>query len=119
MTSEMICVVEKMTKHSVAMALVGVVVLSACAQKADNIAPAAMSSVRYDAWSCSQLGRERAHIDEALPRVSAQQDSAATQDAVMVFLIGVPTSGGGVPGEVARLKGEQEAVRRAMVEKRC
>jgi len=36
-----------------------------------------------------------------------------------VFLIGVLTNGGGVSGEVARLKGEQEAVRRAMVQKRC
>lgn len=61
----------------------------------------------------------KAHIDTALPRIGAQQDKAASNDAMMVFLIGVPTSGGGVPGEVARLKGEQEAVRTAMVQKGC
>lgn len=58
------------------------------------------------------------HI-KALVRVSASQDKAASNDAVMVFLIGVPTSDGGTPGEVARLKGEQEAIRKSMVERSC
>ena len=63
--------------------------------------------------------KEKAFIDDALPRISAQQDAAADNDALMVFLIGVPTSGGGVKSEVALLKGEQEAVRQVIRDKNC
>lgn len=93
--------------------------LAGCAKKADNIEPAAISTAKYETWNCNQLTREKAFVDEALVRVSASQDKAASNDALMVFLIGVPTSGGGTPGEVARLKGEQEAIRRTMVAKNC
>ena len=90
-----------------------------CATKADNIEPAAISTAKYDGWSCRKMAKEKAFVDQALVRVSTSQDKAAETDAVMVFLIGVPTSGGGTPGEVARLKGEQEAIRRRMVERNC
>lgn len=93
--------------------------VSGCAKKADNIEPAAISSAKYEGWTCTKLTREKAFVDEALVRVSASQDKAASNDSLMVFLIGVPTSGGGTPGEVARLKGEQEALRRYMVERDC
>lgn len=104
----------------------GMVVLSAacmfvvgCAQPAERIEPAAISTAKYEGWNCQKLAREKAFVDEALVRTSATQDRAASNDALMVFLIGVPTSGGGVTGEVARLKGEQEALRRALVERNC
>lgn len=93
--------------------------LSGCAEKAANIEPSAISTARYDGWSCSKLNKEKAFVDEALVRVSADQDNAADNDALMVVLIGAPTSLGGVKGEVARLKGEQEALRRAMLEQNC
>ncbi len=121
--------------------LIAAVILSACAKKAENIEPAAISTAKYDGWNCKKLARETAFVDEALVRVSASQDRAALgkggvddqvlvrvsasqdraakNDAWMVFLIGVPTSGGGIPGEVARLKGEQEAIRRSMLERDC
>jgi hypothetical protein len=99
--------------------LLGALAISACAKKSDNIEPAAISTSGYDGWNCTKLAREKAFVDNALVRVSAQQDKAASNDAVMVFLIGVPTSGGGVPGEVARLKGEQEALRITMRDRGC
>jgi hypothetical protein len=90
-----------------------------CAPMAAEIEPAQISSVRYDDWSCAKIAKERAFVDEALPKISAQQDEASEKDALMVFLIGVPTSGGGIKSEVARLKGEQEALRRAHRDKEC
>lgn len=107
-----------MTKTTCAV-LAACVALSGCAQKAANIEPSAISTSKYSSWSCSQLVREKAFTDTALIRKSSAQDKAAQNDAVMVFLIGVPTSGGGIPGEVARLKGEQEAIRKAIIMKRC
>src|SRR6478672_11579183 len=87
--------------------------LSACAPYASDISPAPISSARYDGWSCSKLAKEQAFIDSSLARVSADQDHSANNDALMVFLIGVPTSGGGVKGQVADLKGQQIALHEA------
>lgn len=49
----------------------------------------------------------------------ADQDHSANNDALMVFLIGVPTSGGGVKGQVADLKGQQIALHEAMIQAEC
>lgn len=105
--------------RNVAVVFSAFLVLASCAEKAANIEPAAISTARYDGWNCSKLRKEKAFVDDALVRTSADQDKAADNDALMVVLIGVPTSGGGIKGEVARLKGEQEALRRAMVERSC
>lgn len=101
--------------------ILGIALLSlvACAEKAANIEPAAISTAKYDGWSCRKLFKEKAFVDEALVRASGVQDKAAEQDALMVFLIGVPTSGGGIESEVARLKGEQEALRQSLRDRNC
>jgi len=96
-----------------------IMLLSACAPHASEITPAAISSSKYDGWSFEKLIKEQTFVDNALVRTSADQDNAADHDALMVFLIGVPTSGGGVKGEVARLKGEQQALHEAMLERGC
>lgn len=106
-------------KTKFAPALAATLLLTACAPYASNITPSAISAARYDAWGCKKLTMEQQFVEESLARVSADQDSAATTDAWMVFLIGIPTSGGGVKGEVARLKGEQIAIHRAMLDAGC
>ena len=93
--------------------------VAACAPRADEITPAAISTSQYAGWDCGRLAREKAFTDEALTRASDEQDSAARRDAMTVFLIGVPVSGGGIKGEVARLKGNQEAIRRTMIAQGC
>lgn len=94
-------------------------ILSDCAPYARDISPAAISTARYDGWDCAKLQKEKSFVDESLTRVSADQDGAADHDALMVFLIGVPTSGGGVKGEVAELKGEQKALHEALLDRGC
>lgn len=94
-------------------------ILCACAQHAYEISPAPISSARYDGWSCVKLKKEKTFVDDTLTRVSADQDHAASHDALMVFLIGVPTSGGGVKGQVAELKGQQDALHSAMLDRGC
>jgi hypothetical protein len=91
----------------------------ACAQYASEISPAPISDARYDGWSCAKLNKEQAFVDTSLVRVGADQDDAANRDAVMVFLIGVPTSGGGVKGQVADLKGQQIAIHNALRDHSC
>ena len=94
-------------------------ILAGCAKKAEFVPAAAISTAKYDGWSCQKLAREKSFIDQALVRASATQDKAANNDAMMVILIGVPTSGGGVTGEVSRLKGEKEALRQSLVARNC
>lgn len=98
---------------------IGILAATACAKKAELIEPAAISTAKYSGWSCSKLKKEKAFVESALVTKSATQDKAAKTDAWMVFLIGFPTSGGGVTGEVASLKGESEAIRKSMVVRGC
>jgi hypothetical protein len=93
--------------------------LSACAPYAHDIAPAPISGARYDGWSCSKLAKEQSFVDTSLTRVSADQDHSANNDALMVLLIGVPTSGGGVKSQVADLKGQQIAMHDEILQAEC
>jgi|SRR5262245_19104789 hypothetical protein len=93
--------------------------LAGCAPRAANISPSAISSARYDGWTCEKLKKEQAFVEESLTRASADQDSAANTDVWTVIVIGVPISGGGIKGEVARLKGEQIAIHRALLDGDC
>ena len=81
-----------------------------------------MSEVGYQNWTCQQLGEETLRLNAAYATAAKQQYQARTNDAVGVFFIGLPVSslsGGNVAPEIARLKGEQEAVRKAMITKNC
>lgn len=101
------------------LAVIVLLLLAGCAPYASNISPSPISHARYDGWSCSKLKAEQKFVEENLVRISADQDSAAGTDILMVFLIGVPTSGGGVKGEVARLKGERNALHNALMAAGC
>lgn len=96
--------------------------LAGCAKDPDSIAPSYISDVGYQSWSCQQLGDEQNRLSAALATASTQQKKARTNDAVGVALLGLPVSslsGDNIAPEIARLKGEQDAVRRAMIAKSC
>lgn len=99
-----------------------VLTLAACAQSPESIQPAYVSSVPYQAWTCAQLDEEGHHLTAALATASVQQSQVRTNDAIGVFLIGLPLSpmsGENIAPQIARLKGEQEAVRTAAVRGSC
>jgi len=101
---------------------VWLVVLTGCAQSPEAIQPAYVSSVPYQSWTCLQLGEEQQHLSSALAAASAQQNQARTNDTVGVLLFGLPVSsmsGENIAPQVAHLKGEQEAVRQAMIHNSC
>ncbi|MFT3732091.1 MAG: hypothetical protein QM780_11835 [Hyphomicrobium sp.] len=104
--------------------ILGMVVLfvSACAKSPDSISPAYVSEVGYQNWSCTQLAEESSRLSTALASASVQQENARTTDTVGVILIGLPVSslsGDNIAPEIARLKGETEAVRKASLIKSC
>lgn len=102
--------------------LCAVATLAACAKAPESISPAYVSDVGYRNWTCQQLGEESQRLSAALATASKQQEQARTNDAVGILLIGLPVSsmsGDNIAPEIARLKGETEAVRKAEFFKRC
>lgn len=106
--------------------IVGVVAVAAalggCAKSPESISASYVSEVGYQAWSCQQLSDETLRLSSAYASAAQQQEKARTNDVVGVILIGLPVSslsGDNIAPEIARLKGEQEAVRKAMVVKNC
>ena len=83
--------------------------LSACAQGPGSIAPPAMPGGMYDAMSCQQARAERSRLPSELAALEQRQRSAATADAVGVFLLFIPMgslTGGDVSGQIATVRGQ-------------
>jgi hypothetical protein len=96
--------------------------LAACAKSPASIAPAYISEMPYMNYSCQQLGEEEARLSKAYANAAKQQEAARRGDTVGVIFLGLPTSslsGDNIAPEIARLKGEQEAIRKAQLNKGC
>ena len=83
------------------------VLTAACSPRPDAIAPVSMTGA-FDKMSCSQAKNYLASERVKLAALEKQQNSAATGDAIGVFLVLVPVSkltGGDVAGQVGTSKG--------------
>ena len=101
--------------------------LAGCASKAADIAPAYVSPMQYQSYSCQQLAAEAQRVSAAAAAASGQQDSQATKDAVAttvgvivfwptLFLIGGDKQNA---AQLAELKGEMDAIQQASIQKQC
>lgn len=98
------------------------VLLAGCAKSPESIGPAYVSDLNYRNLDCVQLASEDQRLTQALATASTQQEKARTNDIVSVVLIGLPVaslSGDNIAPEIARLKGEQEALRRTRLSRGC
>jgi hypothetical protein len=96
--------------------------IAGCAKKPESIAASYISDIPYQAYSCAQIGQEMVRVDSALSAASAQQNKARTNDTVGVIFLGLPVSslsGDNVAAEIARLKGEKDALHRAGLIRNC
>ena len=99
----------------------------ACAKTADQITPAYVSPLQYEAYTCPQLTEEAQRLSGRAVLASGAQDQRASNDAVMttvgalVFWPALFAVGGNDAQtyELARLKGEMEAVEQVSVRKNC
>ena len=99
-----------------------ITMLVACAPTPESIQPAYVSEVPFQAWRCLQLGEEQLRLGAALATAATQQNTARSNDTVGVLLLGLPVgsmSGQSIAPQIARYKGEQEAVHRAMIRNHC
>lgn len=116
-----------MIRFSLPLAALACLTLTACADKSSEISASYVSPVMYERLSCAQLASEaRATSARAAAAMNAQ-NKKANDDAVAV---GVATvlfwpalfmvkGDGASAAEVARLKGEMQAIEQANIAKRC
>lgn len=102
-------------------------VLSGCATSADDIAPSYVSPIAYENYTCEQLAEEAQAVSVRAAEAAGLQNKARTNDAVMTT-VGVvvfwPTlffikGNGQQAAELARLKGQMDAIQTASIKKKC
>lgn len=102
--------------------LLAVLLVAACAQPPEAIAPAYVSPATYRGYNCQQLGAELHRVDNALAQASQQQRKARSNDTAGVILLGLPVSslsGANVAEQVAALKGQKHTLEQMMISRRC
>lgn len=109
-------------RRTIYLASLAMLVTAGCAKNPDAIAAISMPVNAYSGLTCGQLESEFQRSNSALQSRSAEQRSAATGDAVGVFLIGVPMSsltGGDKEGLIAQHKGEVLAIQASQRQNGC
>lgn len=116
-----------LTNFTVASTFVAGSFLAGCASNPDNISASYVSPIQYEGYSCQQLRAEASRLSARAAEVTGAQSSKASGDAVamgvglvlfwpsLFFIKGDGTTA----GEVARLKGEMDAVEQASIAKKC
>lgn len=101
--------------------------LGACAKKSENVAASYVSPLAYQQFNCRQLAEEAGRVSQRAAELSGVQnrkrtgDIVATTAAIIVFWPAAFLVSGddAQTAELARLKGEFEAIQRVSVEKGC
>lgn len=95
--------------------------VSACASRPASISASHVSHEKYMAGDCSTLATNMSEARQNLEESSKKQNSKATGDAIGVFLLGIPFSklSGDFEADVAKHKGEIEAIETAQIKKKC
>jgi hypothetical protein len=108
-------------------ALVLAGMLSGCAKSSGEIVPSYVSPMQYNTHSCDQLRYEAQRLSSKAAQLSGVQDDKADQDAfvtaaaIVVFWPAAFFVGGDGQNaaELARVKGEFEAVEQASIRNNC
>jgi hypothetical protein len=102
-------------------------VMVGCAKNADQVGATYISPIIYDGYTCPQLAEEAQRVSSRAAQASGVQDSKATNDKVAMgvgLIIFWPallfTKGNDeTTAELARLKGQMDAIEQASIKKRC
>lgn len=100
--------------------------LVACASKSDSVSAAYVSPLQYQSFTCNQIRSELARVSRRVNEIAGVQDSQASKDSValgvglvlfwpaLFFMIGKDKE-----EDLARLKGEFDALEQAAIQKNC
>lgn len=110
-------------KNMLAITLLSTVIILAtgCASRPETIRASYVSHEKYGYLDCAQLAVKMGDARSELEKFSKLQDSKANVDAVGVFLVLIPFSKltGDHEGDVAKFKGEIEAIETAQIKAKC
>lgn len=93
-------------------------VITACASRANSVAPVAVASSDYQSVSCDDARSLLVGARATESSLTRRQNNAATGDAVGVLLVLLPIGsifGSDVSGELAAAKGEVIALERRII----
>jgi hypothetical protein len=92
-----------------------------CATRPESISASYVSHEKYSGKDCTTLSLDMSNARSELAKFSSMQDSKANMDAATVFFVLIPASklSGDHAGDVAKWKGEVEAVETALVKANC
>ena len=101
--------------------------LAGCASKSEDIAPTYVSPMSYQNHTCQQLAAEAQSVAIRAQQAAGVQDKQRSNDQVLATVGGVlfwPSllflnGDGQNAAELARLKGEKEAIEQASIQKQC
>lgn len=114
-------------KNAISAALIGVVSLAGCAQKAEDVTATYISPMAYQSYSCKQIAQEASRVSGRVGELSGVQNKKASDDAVAtgIALVVFWPAAFFIKGdkqtaaELARLKGELEALEQTSIRKNC
>ena len=103
------------------------ILIAACASSSAEVKPSYVSPLQYQNLSCQQLGAEAERISRRASEAAGVQDTNRTNDAwvtgaaiVLFWPAAFFVKGDGQnAAELARLKGEFEAIEQASIQKSC
>ena len=95
--------------------------VAGCATRPESISASFVSHEKYSGRDCTSLTLDLGNARNELAKFSSMQDSKANTDAATVFFVLIPVSklAGDHAGDVAKWKGEVEAVETAIVKANC
>ena len=99
----------------------GLLILSGCANRPESISASYVSHEKYSDLGCEKLATYLVDARQKLKSFSDKQDTKANVDAGGVFLALIPVSAltGDYEGDVARWKGEVQAIETAEIKSKC
>jgi len=109
-------------------ALAGVcAVAMGCAKRSEDVTAAYVSPLQYQQYTCTQLAAEASRVSQRAAELSGVQDTKRTRDkvataaAVIVFWPAAFLVSGddAQTAELARLKGEFNAIQEVSIQKNC
>ncbi len=116
----------QITLRAAGAALLGTLA-AGCASKSEDVAASYVSPVAYQNHSCRELSLEAQRVSSAASAAAGVQDSQRTKDAlatgaalVVFWPAAFFVSGDNAKtAELARLKGQMQAIEDASIQKRC
>jgi hypothetical protein len=101
--------------------------VAACASASSDIAPAYVSPVMYQSYTCAQLAQEAQAVSAHATTLAGTQDQKRTNDAiattaaVVIFWPAAFFVGGDkqTAAELAQMKGQMVAIEQSSIQKKC